>query len=180
VNVTFERIEERDIVEVAEVDAASFPQTRPAEEHVREELSRPWTRGWIAREDGKVVGYLLSWHVVDELHILQVASAMSHRRQGIGRGLVDQALVYAAAERIRLVLLEVRCSNVAAISLYRRVGFIASHVRNGYYSDGEDALEMLVELDPATGARVPRVDEVLLVFDEYAQSQVVHLVLKKS
>jgi ribosomal-protein-alanine N-acetyltransferase len=162
VTLRFERIEERDVPAVAEIDAASFPQTRAAEEHVREELSRPWTRGWVAREGDRVLGYLLSWHVADELHVLQVATAEAHRRRGIGRALVDQALAFAAAQHVRLVLLEVRRTNVAAIALYRRVGFIANHVRRGYYADGEDAVEMLAELDPVTGARVPRVDEVAL------------------
>jgi ribosomal-protein-alanine N-acetyltransferase len=169
--VRLERIAERDVGEVAAIDAATFPQTRPAEAHVREELSRPWTRGWVARsapsgnenDEGRVVGYLLSWHVVDELHILQVAAAVAERRKGIGRALVEEALAYAAGERVRLVLLEVRRSNAAAIGLYRRVGFVASGVRRGYYTDGEDAVEMVLELDPATGARVSRVDEVQLI-----------------
>ena len=160
--VRVERIAAGDVAEVAEIDAASFPQTRPAEEHIREELSRPWTRAWVARDDLRVAGYLLSWHVADELHVLQVATAVSQRRRGVARSLVEQALDFAAAEHVRLVLLEVRPSNTAAIALYRRVGFVATHVRRGYYTDGEDALEMLIELDPVTGRRVSRVDEVRL------------------
>ena len=158
--VRFARIEAGDVREVAEIDAASFPQTRPAEEHIREELSRSWTRAWVARDDLRVAGYLLSWHVADELHVLQVATAPSDRRKGVARGLVEKALEFAAAQHVRLVLLEVRTSNAAAIALYRRVGFVATHVRRGYYTDGEDALEMLIELDPVTGRRVSRVDEV--------------------
>jgi [ribosomal protein S18]-alanine N-acetyltransferase len=162
VSVRFDRIEARDVAEVAAIDAASFPQTRPAEEHIREELGRPWTRVWVARDGLRVVGYLLSWHVADELHVLQVAAAPSDRRKGIGRGLLDQALAFAVAEHVRLVLLEVRPSNTAAIALYRRAGFAATHVRREYYTDGEDALEMLLELDPVTGARISRADEVRL------------------
>jgi ribosomal-protein-alanine N-acetyltransferase len=116
----------------------------------------------VAREEGGVVGYCLSWHVADELHILQVATTALRRRKGIGRALVDESLAYSVAEHVRLVLLEVRRSNAAAIALYRRVGFVASHVRRGYYTDGEDAVEMVIELDPATGARVSRVDEAEL------------------
>jgi ribosomal-protein-alanine N-acetyltransferase len=156
-----------DVRAIAEIDAASFPQMRPAdgeparsaEARVRDELARPWTRAWVAREEERVVGYLLSWHVVDELHVLQVATTALLRRKGIGRALVEASLAYSVAEHVRLVLLEVRRSNAAAIALYRRVGFVASHVRRGYYTDGEDAVEMVLELDPATGARVSRADE---------------------
>ena len=158
-SLRIEPLEEPDVPAVAVLDAMTFPQTRPAEEHVREELSRPWTRAWVAKEEGAAVGYLLAWHVADELHVLQVATAPVHRRKGVGRALVDHAIAYATAERVRLVLLEVRRSNAAALALYRGLGFVRSHVRRGYYTDGEDAVEMLVELDPVTGARVPRVDE---------------------
>jgi ribosomal-protein-alanine N-acetyltransferase len=148
-----------DVRAIAAIDDASFPQTRPAEEHVREELSRPWTRVWAAREGDQITGYLLAWHVADEIHVLQVASRLTHRRRGIGLALVAEAFAYARAEHARLLLLEVRRSNAAAIALYRRVGFVATHVRRGYYADGEDAVEMQAELDPETGAQVARVDE---------------------
>jgi ribosomal-protein-alanine N-acetyltransferase len=148
VTVVYARLEERDVAAVAAIDRASFPQTRPAEEHVHEELTRPWTRAWVARTDGIVSGYLLSWHVVDELHILQVATAAARRRQGVGRGLVEEAIRYGAGAGVRLVLLEVRRSNEAAIALYRRVGFAPVNVRKGYYGDGEDAVEMQLALAP--------------------------------
>ncbi len=167
------RIEDADVAGVAEIEAAAFPPAHspgaalPAtpEERVRDELARPWTRAWVARSEdaaAPVVGYLVCWHVADELHILQVATARSERRRGIGRALVEHVLAYAAAERVRLVLLEVRRSNAAAIALYRRVGFAAINVRRAYYTDGEDGVEMVAELDPATGTRVPRADEVAL------------------
>jgi ribosomal-protein-alanine N-acetyltransferase len=165
------RMIEPDVADVAVIEDASFPQQRPAagnvrlpttEERLREELSRPWTRAWTAHEGKRIVGYLVSWHVADELHVLQVAASPSDRRRGFGRALVLRALEYAASERVRLVLLEVRRSNHAAIALYRRVGFAAVNVRRAYYDNGEDAVEMLAELDPATGNRVLRDDEVAL------------------
>jgi ribosomal-protein-alanine N-acetyltransferase len=60
------------------------------------------------------------------------------------------------------VLLEVRRSNAAAIALYRRVGFFAMGVRSRYYPDDEDAVEMVLMIDPETGAVVAHDDEVRL------------------
>jgi ribosomal-protein-alanine N-acetyltransferase len=149
-SVVYARLEEGDVAQVAAIDEAAFHDRRPGDERVREELARPWTRAWVAREEGEVVGYLLSWHVLDELHVLQVATAEARRRRGIGRGLVDVVLTYAKDAGVRLVLLEVRRSNVAALALYRRVGFAEVNVRKGYYADGEDAVEMQLPLAPAT------------------------------
>jgi ribosomal-protein-alanine N-acetyltransferase len=162
-----ERMTSADVREVAALDALVFPQpaakgAKAAEHRLGEEMARPWTRAWIAREERALAGYLMAWHVVDELHVLNVATVPAMRRRGIGRALVDAAVAYAVGSKLRLVLLEVRASNHAAIRLYRAARFAAIGVRRAYYTDGEDAVEMLLELDPATGAIVPRADEVTL------------------
>jgi ribosomal-protein-alanine N-acetyltransferase len=133
------------------------------EAQLEEELARPWSRLWVAREDGEgIVAFVVSWHVADELHVLNVATRSDRRRRGIGRSLMDTVVTYARGQRVKHVLLEVRRSNAAAIALYRRVGFFAMGVRVKYYPDDEDAVEMVLMLDPATGAIVAHADEVRL------------------
>jgi len=61
---------------------------------------------------------------------------------------------------VKQVLLEVRRSNDAAIALYRTMDFFATRVRARYYPDDEDAVEMLLLLDPRTGEVLPHDDEV--------------------
>jgi ribosomal-protein-alanine N-acetyltransferase len=133
------------------------------EAQLKEELARPWSRLWVAREHGEVVvAFLVSWHVADELHVLNIATREDRRRRGIGRALMDVVTAYARDQRVKHVLLEVRRSNGAAIALYRSVGFFAMGVRAKYYPDDEDAVEMVLMLDPATGAVVAHTDEVRL------------------
>lgn len=130
---------------------------------ITEELGRPWSRLWAARftAGDEPVGFLVAWHVADELHVLNIATRPARRRRGVARALMDEALVYAAAEKIRIVILEVRRSNRPAIKLYRGLGFTALGVRPGYYSDNnEDAIEMMLSLDPETGRIVPGKDEI--------------------
>jgi [ribosomal protein S18]-alanine N-acetyltransferase len=120
-----------------------------------DELDKPWARVWVARlaregEAARPIGFLVAWHVVDELHVLNVATAEEARRRGVGSMLVREALAYAAAHGVRLVLLEVRRSNEPAIRLYEKHAFTVSNVREKYYSDNdEDALEMTLTLGPA-------------------------------
>jgi ribosomal-protein-alanine N-acetyltransferase len=128
---------------------------------IDEELSRPWSRIWVASLDGEVIAFLIAWHVADELHVLNVATALHMRRRGVATAIMNEAIAYARQSRVRIVLLEVRRSNRAAIRLYRTLGFSAMGLRPKYYSnDGEDAVEMVISLDPATGAIVPGRDEV--------------------
>ncbi len=53
----------------------------------------------------------------------------------------------AIQNEIILMTLEVRVSNVAAITLYERMGFLEAGIRPKYYTDNqEDALIMWVKL----------------------------------
>lgn len=122
-----------------------------AEVDLANELARPWARLWIARAEpgADVVACLLAWHAADELHILQLATSPDARRRGAAKALLATAVDYATANRMRLILLEVRRTNDAAINLYRASGFHVIGVRRGYYErQGEDAIEMMLTLDP--------------------------------
>ncbi|MBX3259028.1 MAG: ribosomal protein S18-alanine N-acetyltransferase [Labilithrix sp.] len=156
---TIEPMTEADIDATLAIDLASFhprdiggereDPRRAREENLREELARTWARLRVARgRGGDVLGYILFWHVVDEIHLLNVAVAPAARRRGVGRALVDDLVAFARRERAAKVLLEVRASNEPAIRLYERLGFARFNVRKAYYSDGEDGVEMMLELDP--------------------------------
>ncbi len=148
---------EGDLAEVAALEAPG-----PArDEELRAELLRPWSRLWVARDDGLgVVGVLVAWHVADEIHVLNLVTRADLRRRGIARALMSEAIEYARHARVARLLLEVRPSNRAAILLYRSVGFYAFGVRARYYPDDEDAIEMGLTFDPATGRIESRPDEV--------------------
>jgi len=151
------------------------PEDRPAAEAVAQatsaavdmaaELARPWALVWVAREEirGEPTAFLVAWAVADELHLIHIATRPDARRRGAGRALLTTMIDHARSRKSRLVLLEVRRSNRPAIRLYRAFGFSAIGVRRAYYSDGEDAIEMMLTLDPETGAVTPTRDEVELV-----------------
>lgn len=152
-----EPMAERDLAEAVEIDLESFAPGElgagvedprvTRERSLREELVRPWSRVRAARDEaGGVLGYALFWLVVDEVQLLNVAVAMGARRRGIGRALVLDMLAYARERGAVRVLLEVRSSNAPAIALYERLGFERFNVRERYYADGEDAIEMQLAL----------------------------------
>jgi ribosomal-protein-alanine N-acetyltransferase len=132
--------------------------------NIAAELERPWSQVWVARlgdENSEPRAFLLAWLVVDELHILSIATLPAFRRQGLARAVLSRCLDFAKERKVRLLLLEVRRSNSAAIRLYRSLGFAAVTLRAEYYADNaEDAVEMSLELDPVTGAILPTEDAV--------------------
>lgn len=144
-SVVIEPMTEADLEAVLDIDVAAFREPREVRERsLREELARSWARIHVARTDGgRIVGYLLYWHVVDEGHVINVAVAPQERRRGIGHTLVAFLLEHARANGIVKLLLEVRASNAAAIGLYEKAGFTQFNIRHRYYGDGEDAVEMM-------------------------------------
>lgn len=123
------------------------------------ELDREWAHCWVAELRSmhpRIAGVLLAWEVADELHVIDLATHPHCRRRGVARSLVQVLLDHAASRRLRLVILEVRCSNAAAVALYRAAGFVEVAVRESYYSNPvEDAMVMHLELDPSTGRPLP-------------------------
>ena len=71
------------------------------------------------------------------------------RRRGVGRQLATAWLSWAVLAGAREAFLEVRCSNVAALALYRGLGFQQQRLRPSYYRDPvEDAVLMHRVLAP--------------------------------
>lgn len=99
-----------------------------------------------------LVGFVGVWFMVDEAHITSIASKESHRGKGIGELLLIGATELAHLHKTRLVTLECRVSNTAALTLYEKYGFQQVGLRPRYYSDNqEDALVLTVS--PVTSQR---------------------------
>jgi ribosomal-protein-alanine N-acetyltransferase len=159
--VRIDPMTEDDVDAVAAMDGP----TRMTADNVRDELRRPWSKIWVAREiggNGDLVAFVISWHVADEIHVLNVTTRADQRRRGIGRAVMTEALTYGRRNKVRHMLLEVRRSNGPAIAMYRDLGFYAMGVRARYYPDDEDAVEMVLALDPDTGDIRRQADQVRL------------------
>ncbi len=91
-----------------------------------------------------VVGLFSATLVLDELHIDNVATDPLWRQQGIAARLLREGLATARQRGARSALLEVRPSNLPALSLYVKFGFQIDGRRPAYYqsppSPPEDAL----------------------------------------
>lgn len=98
------------------------------------------------RPGPSVVGFFAGWTVEDELHVNNIAAHPDFRHQGIGRRLMEVALQEGQQRGIVFALLEVRASNEAAQSLYRKLGFNFVARRRDYYRfPTEDAFVMKKE-----------------------------------
>lgn len=109
--------------------------------------SHPWTRGnftdslnsgysaWVMTKPAsdEIIGYALLMMVLDEAHLLNLSIAKNFQKQGLGRFLLEHMLQIAKNHHAANMFLEVRTSNISAISLYENMGFNEMAVRRNYY-----------------------------------------------
>jgi [ribosomal protein S18]-alanine N-acetyltransferase len=80
-----------------------------------------------------VTGYGILSIAAGEAHVLNLCVDPDFRRLGFGDRLLDEMLLRARSAGVREVFLEVRPSNVNALSLYRKKGFRQIANRRAYY-----------------------------------------------
>lgn len=136
------RVTATDIDDIVSIERESFryPWKR---ETFESELYNSFSRFLIAQTDQKAAGFMIFWHLPQELHLINIAVRPEFRRMGIGTRLMEYMLDYAKRNACDYITLEVRVSNVGAQIFYGRFGFKRSYIREKYYVDNdEDAIVM--------------------------------------
>ena len=133
--------------QVAALEKICFPADPWSEELFRDALMSPHAVLLAAeREDGAVLGYAVLSVVLDEGNLDNLAVAPHCRRRGVADALLS-ALTDFGRTRLSVLLLEVRVSNLPAIALYEKHGFVPVGRRKNYYeTPKEDALLMTLDL----------------------------------
>lgn len=125
--------------------------------------AHPWTRGnfqdalhsgyqALTMRDaaGRLLGYFLTMEAVDEAHLLNISVAGDVQGKGFGHVLLRRAVDLARRRQMKIMLLEARVSNLRALYVYRRHGFVEIGRRKKYYPvdrhTREDAIVMSLPL----------------------------------
>lgn len=119
-------------------------------------FSMPWTREQLITQlpderhiflvteyGGNAVAYVGMMYVLDEGYISNVAVSPQHRKKGLADALINRIVEISHEKELAFITLEVRRSNIPAISLYEKHGFVKEGIRKNYYDlPKEDAILM--------------------------------------
>jgi ribosomal-protein-alanine N-acetyltransferase len=141
-----------DLTGVIAVNWASLPEHYS--DFFFDELLREAPEAFLVADwNARIVGYIMCrieygfstlrrFGLARKGHIVSVAVLEPHRRKGVGRILVEEALQAMRRRGCTEAYLEVRVSNAGATALYDRLGFQQSARLENYYRDGEAAYQM--------------------------------------
>lgn len=136
---TFLRAAAHDAAHIAAIEVECFGAEAWSPAMVAATLADSCGRSFLAALSLRTVAWAGLRLVGGEAELLRIATLPAARGRGIGRGLLRHALRSCGEPPCHL---EVRADNVAAIGLYRQLGFADCGRRKGYYTDGVDALLM--------------------------------------
>lgn len=99
-----------------------------------------------AFEKEELIGFVSFSVAIDTCDIETVLVKSDYRRRGVARTLIENAEKIIKNLGVKKVFLEVRETNMPAITLYGGLGFDKISIRKDYYLDGENAIVMAKEL----------------------------------
>lgn len=110
---------------------------------INEMLKDGYSKVFVYCKDDKVIGFIMATSLYETCDIIGLAVDPHYRNQLVASNLIDY-LITDLGEDLRLMTLEVRTKNEAAIKLYGKFGFEVIHVRKKYYGN-DDAYLMARE-----------------------------------
>ncbi|MCX7727240.1 MAG: ribosomal protein S18-alanine N-acetyltransferase [Chitinispirillaceae bacterium] len=130
---------------IVEVEKESFFNPWSKKE-IERELEVPYSFNSIILVNREFGGYLFSHIIGEEANLNKLCIIKKIRKKGIGSYFLKNFLKELKDKGVKKIFLEVRSSNIDAINLYKKYGFIINRVRKNYYNDNEDAYEMKLDI----------------------------------
>ncbi len=147
---TVRAMERGDIPRILMIENCSFPSPWTYQAF-SSELKNKFAVYFVVLADNEIVGYAGMWLCPGEAHVTTVAVHPEFRGRGLGKLLMKTLIEYSRVRGAATMVLEVRPSNVAALNLYKSLGFRQIGWRKNYYIETrEDALVMLRNLQQET------------------------------
>lgn len=133
------------IKQIVTIEKKSFPDKWNIKDF-QNEISDPLSFSYILKIKNEVIAYIFSKYICNEITINKLCIKSTYRKLGLGNYLIKKFLTIIRNKGIKKVFLEVRKSNSAAISLYKKNEFKMNRIRSKIYKNGDDAYEMVLFL----------------------------------
>lgn len=146
-NFEVSRLAEDSAAKIAEIEKDCFSHPW-SEATLESEIKSRFSDFFGAFCEGELAGYIGGRTIAEETEIFNVAVKPDFRRKGIAKKLIEKFIEASLEKETRQIFLEVRTSNLGAINLYEKCGFVFCGIRKDYYDDPkENAILMRLAFD---------------------------------
>ncbi len=141
--INIRQVKKSDLLKLIEIykNISDYPESiKDIENYFNKDTIKIWK---ISNQ--KIIGFVIFYHVRDEIEIIQIGIMKSCQRKNYGSLIVNKI---KKLKDIRKIFLEVSVENTHAINFYLKNGFKKIGIRKAYYKVGKqriDALRLLFE-----------------------------------
>ena len=97
---------------------------------------------YVYSKSSKVIGYLMSKIIIDEVHLHNIAVEKKYQNNKVGLKLTKHLIKQSQFLDKQKICLEVDSTNIPVLKLYNNFGFSMVGGRKGYYNNNKDAILM--------------------------------------
>ena len=138
INTSFRGFTIRDINPVLTIERLAYDSPW-SQAKFADSLNNPKTLAYLLTIDEQVLGYFVATHSPDSVDLLNICIHPEYQHQGLGTQLFDYLIQQLQTLSLNTIFIEVRASNKSTLLFYQKLGFKAIDSRKKYYSNGEDA-----------------------------------------
>lgn len=145
--VIIEEVKEEDLEQIYKIEQENFNPCW-SKDYILFNIKLPknFNNFFVAKIDNNIVGYIVYWFSDQTAHIHNISVKKEFQNLGIGSQMMHFMIETLKTANFKSIVLEVRISNTAAISLYKKFGFKEVSIKKKFYPDGEDAIFMIKEI----------------------------------
>ena len=145
---TIRPMEESDLDVVMYLENTCFVAPWGLKELLYEINDNPVSNLWVIESSMYgVAGFVDYWITFDSATICQICVNPVFRKRGLGSQMMSELIKDCKANKVRNITLEVREHNESAIGLYERFGFKRVLLKEKYYTNGDNAIYMVKEME---------------------------------
>ena len=131
----------KDVKELVELENSLFSSDKLSKTQFYYHIRSLKNKLFVAHAHQQIIGYILVFTHRHSARIYSLAVSPKHQGKGIAYNLMIHIICNLDAN-IKNVFLEVNTSNIGAIHLYQKLGFIINKTLHRYYHNGDSAYRM--------------------------------------
>jgi ribosomal-protein-alanine N-acetyltransferase len=135
-----------DLEKLYEIERECFTVEAFTKEHIMALLQDADSVSLIAQLNDEIVGFIIG--IIQRIrgvkigHIYTIDVAIKHRRKGVGIELLKELEQIFSEKGVKVCYLETRLTNIAALELYQKQGYVAIERLNNYYFKGVHGIRL--------------------------------------